>query len=142
MTGVQNCALQFCYPGRAQSRKDKAALIRSARAVRPILAPVDNYAFFRDPDRGISEIYKIPFILDRELSGASSLRRSSSRRRFGTIDPGFRMTGVGRNRGSTVSSKSLLYWILETVDLKVLLQMRASSEPPNNRHVQPYLPRD
>jgi hypothetical protein len=91
------------------------------RAVPPNSATVNDYAFFGDPDGGISEIYEIRFILDREFSGASSLRRSSRRRRFGTIDPGFGMTGVGRNRGSTVSSKSLLYWILETVNLKVLL---------------------
>src|SRR6516162_5856098 len=127
----------------AGNRPSLVRLSRCARTVKPLragggvrfLAPVDNYAFFRDPDRGISEIYEIRFILDRELSGASSLRRTSSRRRFGTVDPGFRMTGVGRNRGSTVSSKSLLYRILETVDLKVLLHMRVSREPPNDRPV-------
>src|SRR5215469_33421 len=126
----------------AGNRPSVVRLGRCARTVKLLAeggssdsAPVDNYAFFCDPDRGISEIYKIRFILDRELPGALTFRRSSSRRRFGTIDPGFSMTGVGRNRGPTVRSKLLLYWILETVDLKVLLQMRASREPPNNRPV-------
>src|SRR5215472_3693827 len=114
----------------ASHRPSVVRLGPCARTVKPLAAgawpnsaSVDDDTFFCDPDRGISEIYKIRFIFDREPSGAHSLRRSGSRRRFGTINPGFRMTGVGRNRGSTFSSKCLLYGILETVDLKVLLQM-------------------